>query len=389
MNAITRGGRGMPARRRAARATSLLATVGAAIALASCGGDEEGSGGSASGEKSTAAATPVELFKDMKPAEGTKDVDTAKFKKDEESYTIGFADWEQINGWRTQARATAEMVSKDLGVELKVTEAPPGDSNKQIADVEDLLAQGIDALVIVPMAPEPLAPVIERAADSGIPVILWTAETTTDKWTAKILTDEFFFGQVGGKSLCDELGGKGDVVMLRGIAGNSVEKLRYDGARSEIDKCGLEVVGEEYADWNEAKGKAATETLLASQPDMDGIWSSGADMTRGAISAFQDEKKELVPMTGEHNNGFLKIWKETGIKSVAPVAPNWEGAEAVKLAVLSLRGEPIKRDYLIRPEPITNETLDQAIKPDLSDDYWVEGYLTDAQVEQIFPSKGK
>lgn len=388
MEPVTREATRTPARRSGARVSVLLATVGATLLFAACGGsDEESSSGS--GEKSTAAATPVELFKDMKPAEGTKDVDTASFKKDKESYTIGFADWEQINGWRTQARKTAEMVSKDLGVELKVTEAPPGDSNKQIADVEDLLAQGIDALVIVPMAPEPLAPVIERAADSGIPVILWTAETTTDKWTAKILTDEKYFGQVGGMSLCEELGGKGNVVMLRGLAGNSVEKLRYDGAREEIDKCGLKVVGEEYADWNEAKGKAATETLLASNPDMDGIWSSGADMTRGAISAFQDEKKELVPMTGEHNNGFLKIWKETGIKSVAPVAPNWEGAEAVKLAVLALRGEPIKRDYLIRPEPITNETLDANIKPNLADDYWVEGYLTDAQVEQIFPSKSE
>jgi ribose transport system substrate-binding protein len=358
------------------------AVVLAAVGGAGCGSDDDDDGGGGGGA-SAAPAAKVELFEDMTPAEGTETVDTAQFKKDGDP-TIGFSDISLVNSWRVQARREAEMTANDLGVELKVTDAG-GDATKQIADIEDLLAQGVDALVVTPAAPKPVAPAIERATEAGIPVILWSTKADTDQYTAGVFSDEVYFGQAGAEQLAKDMNGKGKVIMLRGIAGVSVDADRYNGARKALEaNPGIEIVGEEYGDWAFEKGKAATENLLAAHSQIDGVWSSGAEMTRGAIQAFEEAGRELVPMSGEHNNGFLKLWKETDVESVAPITPTWMAPEAVKLAVLALRGEPIEKDYVVKPEPITKETLDEYMKPQLSDDLWPEGYLTDAQAKEIF-----
>ena len=332
-------------------------------------------------EQPTATLT---LFRDMTPAENAEMVDTADYRK-EGDVTLGFSDWSLVNTWRVQARGEAELVAENLGVEMRVTDAN-GDPNKQIADVEDLLAQGIDALVVSPGSSESLGPTLERVSDSGIPVIVWSTAPGTDKYTAEVHADDPFFGVAGMEQLAKDMGGRGSLIGLRGVAGNNVETDRWNGMQQVLEQYpDIELVGSDYGDWALDKGKQVAQNLLAAHPQIDGVWSSGAAMTVGAIEAFQEAGRPLPPMSGEHLNSFLKQWQELGLKSVAPVYPTWQSAEAVKLAILALRGEPIAKNYLLKPPPITNETLADAVKPDLSDDYWVEGYLTDDEIREIFP----
>jgi ribose transport system substrate-binding protein len=332
----------------------------------------------------TPGSTGATLFHQMTPLEGSATVDTAAFAK-EGPYTIGFSDWGLVNSHRVQTRGAMEILARELGVELQITDAG-GDTTKQIADVDDLLTRGIDALVIAPAVADALGPAIERAYDSGIPVIVFQSSPGTDKYTSFVYADDAQFGSSGMEKLAEDMGGKGTLIALRGVAGNPVETARYEGFRSVADQFPeITIVGEDYGDWNEDKGKSITQNLLAANPQIDGVWSSGAAMTKGAISAFQEAGRELPPMSGEHLNGFLKQWQELGLKSVAPVYPSWMGPEALKLAVLSLQGQCVYKDYLVLPEPITNDQLAEAVKPDVSDDYWVEGYLTDEQILEVFP----
>jgi ribose transport system substrate-binding protein len=363
----------------------------AAIAIASLGGSV-GAQADPSAECAVGAgelgippgSTDAALFWQTTPLEGAEAVDTSAFAKDG-PYTIGFSDWGLVNSHRVQTRGAMEILARELGVELQITDAG-GDTAKQIADVDDLLTRGIDALVIAPAVADALGPAIERAFDSGIPVIVFQSSPGTDKYTAFVYADDAQFGQAGMEKLAEDMGGTGNVIALRGVAGNPVETSRYEGFRSVADQHpDITIVGEDYGDWNEDKGKSITQNLLAANPQIDGVWSSGAAMTKGAISAFQEAGRELPPMSGEHLNGFLKLWQELGIKSVAPVYPSWMGPEALKLAVLALQGQCVYKDYLVLPEPITNDGLAAAVKPDVSDDYWVEGYLTDDQILEIFP----
>lgn len=332
-----------------------------------------------------APTTTLTLWREMTPEEGAEQVDTSGYAKNGD-VTIGFSDWSLVNSWRVQARRSAEIVARNLGVEIRVTDAN-GDPNKQIADVEDLLAQGIDALVISPGSSESLGPTIERAYDTGIPVIAWSTGPGTDRVTSEVRADDVFFGFAGMDQLAKDMGGRGNLIGLRGVAGVDVEGFRWEGMQQALANYpDIQLVGSDYGDWALDKGKTVAENLLAAHPQIDGVWSSGAAMTRGAIQAFQEADRTLPPMSGEHLNGFLKEWQSLGLQSVAPVYPSWQAPEAVKLAVLALRGGSIHRSYLLTPAPISNDELASAVKTDASDDYWVEGYLTDAEIDEIFSS---
>lgn len=329
--------------------------------------------------------TTVALFKEMEPGKSSATVDTTAYKKDG-PYTIGFSDWGLVNSHRVQTRESMNLLAKQLGLTLKITDAG-GDVNKQIADVDDLLTQNIDALVIAPAVATALAPAIEKASAKGIPVVVFQSDPGTEQFTSYVHALDADFGIAGMTQLAKDMNGKGNLIALRGIAGNPVETARYDGMKSVLATFpDIKLVGEDFGDWNEDKGKAVAQNLLAANPQIDGVWSSGAAMTKGAISAFQEASRALPPMSGEHLNGFLKEWLELGIKSVAPVYPSWMGPEALKVAVLALQGQCVYKEYVPNPPAITNADLSGAIKADISDDAWIEGYLTDEQLKAVFPN---
>jgi len=323
----------------------------------------------------------LELFKDLTPNDGATTVDQSKYKTDKADLKIGYVDVGLVNSWRVQALGSAEQVAEELGVELITTDAG-GDAIKQISDAEDLLARGVDALLISPVSPDAIAPIVERAYESGVPVIVWGSDVNTDKLTSRVVADDFFFGHEGAEKLVEDMGGTGKVVMLRGIAGNSVETARYEGAVDAFEGTGVTIIAEEYGDWAFDKGKSITQNLLAAYPQIDGIWASGAAMTRGAVEAFEEAGRPLVPMSGENLNGFFKLASEVELETSGPQFPTWQAPEALKLAVRALRGLPIEDSYLLRAPSISVSS----VVADASDDYWVEEYLTAAQIQEIFPN---
>lgn len=377
-----------------AAAAGLAASLGMFGLLAACSGPAAAPSSPAATGSPTAPGSPsapadagnlgsTELFKDMTPAPDAKPVDTSQFKSDKTSFTIGYVDMGLVNSWRVQALGSTKILAENLGVELIVTDAG-GDATKEISDAEDTLAKGVDALLLSPVAPDAVAPIAERAASMGIPVIIWGSEINTDKVTSKVVSDDMFFGEEGGRKLVADLGGKGNVIMLRGIAGNSTEQARYDGAIKAFEGTDIKIVGEEYGGWAFDKGKSITESLLAAHPEIDGVWSSGAAMTRGAIQAFQEAGRPLVPMSGENLNGFFKAAIEVDLKTSGPQFPTWQAPEALKLALKALHGEEIQSKYLLKPPSVNDAAA--AVVPDASDDYWVEEYLTPEQIKVVFPN---
>ncbi len=309
-------------------------------------------------------------------------VDTSQFAK-EGPYTIGFSNISVVNSWRVQmVRELEYEASQHPEVEeLLITDAG-GDINKQIADIEDLLARGVDALLVTPTSPEALVPVVERALDEDIPVIVFNSALAGNIETAFVGTDEVEFGYVISKWLMDQLNCEGNIIALDGIAGNSISEDRFHGLETAIEECPdpsqVTILSREPADWARDKGKIATEKALAAYPEIDGVWSQGGAMTQGAIEAFQAANRPLVPMTGEDNNGFMKMWKELapeGFQGISASEPTWISAEALKLALDALNGTPIPKSKLIPVPTITEETLDEYVRPDLSDEYWTNSQL--------------
>ena len=287
------------------------------------------------------------------------------------------------NTWLVQAIEEMKYeasLHKEIG-EFIFTEAD-WKTTKQVADVEDLLTKKVDALIVAPIAVPVLADQIAKAKARGIVVVAYgTGQNNAD---SEITAGGRIFGEQGGTFLRQILKGRGSIWAFRGVAGVEEDQARYDGFRTGIEGSDLKIDAEVFGDWNYAKAKGLCENLVLSGKKVDGIWFSGAEMTRACIDVFKQTGRPLVPMTGEGNNGFLRVWKETGIESIAPIYAPGIDAALVRATVALLGGKQLRRTYSSSPQPILKADLKKYFRPDLNDAFWVPSTLPEDKIEAVF-----
>jgi ribose transport system substrate-binding protein len=327
----------------------------------------------------------VKLLPDgMMDPTSTDMTEPGKFKKSP-PWTIGMSFPGVGNTWIVQMiQETKYEAAHNPNIKNFVFVEANWQPAKQVADVEDLLARKVDALIVAPLSTPLVKSQIEAAAAAGIPVITLGASNGTLQSTTEIRGGGEGFGEAGGNFLKEKLHGKGVLWVFRGIAGSSEETDRYNGFRAAIKDSGLTIGAEVFGDWNYAKGKKLCENLVLSGQPVDGIWFSGADMTRACIDVFKETGKPLVAMTGEANNGFLKAWKDSGVDSVAPIFPPGLGPAAVRAAVAILEGKSLRKSYYSKPPAITNADRDKYYRPDLNDAFWVPSTLPEEELQKTF-----
>jgi len=336
------------------------------------------------------AQTVVKLNEGLGPADGAKPVDVSRYEaRRDGKYKIGFSNVFTGNSWVVQLLEEAKWRAAQFPeIENYIVTDANFDPAKQVADVEDMLAQGVDAIVINPTSPVAIVPVLEKAYDAGVVVVIVAADAQTEKATVRILADQVKFGRDGGEFLAKAMGGKGNIISLRGIAGISVDTDRWNGAAEVFAKHpDMKVVGEVYAQWAYDQGRKACESLALAHPQIDGVWSSGGAMTQACVEVFNELGRPLVPMTGEANNGFFGAWKKNqaaGFDSIAPQNPTWMVAEGIAAAVGVLNGQEIYSNYKVIAEPYTSADLDKLYKPDLNDSYWVGSILPDDKLKELY-----
>ena len=332
-----------------------------------------------------AIAADVELLPSGLMAPTTKEQTKANEFKKAPPWRIGVSFGGVGNTWivqMIQEMRYAASQNKSIG-EFIFVEAN-WQAAKQVADVEDLLTKKVDAIIIGPISAAIGAPLAEKAAKSGIPVVVFGAFGKAMKSSVEIGAGGEVFGKQGGEYLKKELKGKGSVWAFRGIAGVDEETLRYEGFRKSLVGSDIKITQEVFGDWGYAKGKQLCENLVLSGNAVDGIWFSGAEMTRACLDVFKESGKPLVPMTGEGNNGFLRAWKQTGVKSIAPLFTPGLGAATVRATVALLEGKPMYRSYFSSPAPVNQVDLDKFFRPDLSDAYWLPSTLPEATLKETF-----
>jgi ribose transport system substrate-binding protein len=328
-------------------------------------------------------AADVELLADGLIAPTSEELTPLdKFKK-APPWRIGVSFPGVGNTWLVQAIAEMKYeasLHKEIG-EFIFTEAD-WKTTKQVADVEDLLTKKVDALIVGPIAVSVLADQVARAKTQGIAVVAYgSGQIRAD---SEISAGGRVFGEQGGAFLRQALKGRGTIWAFRGVAGSEEEQARYEGFRKSIEGSEINIDAEVFGDWNYAKAKGLCENLVLSGKQVDGIWFSGAEMTRACIDVFRQSGKPLVPMTGEGNNGFLRVWSETGVESIAPVFTPGVGPALVRAAVALLEGKQLNSTYFSSPPPIQKADLMKYFRPDLNGAFWVPSTLPEDKIEAMF-----
>ena len=274
--------------------------------------------------------------------------DTTKFRK-AGPYRIALAAQGTSNSWSALFDEHAYWYTEELGKgvisELLYADAQAS-ADKQVPQVEDLLAQEPDALILVPMGAAALTAPVERAMAQGVPVVLCASAVETDNFVTEVGTNLYASGAGLAKYLAEKLNGKGRVLMMTGIPGVSTSDVMEAGGKATFKKySGIDLVDEQPGNWSTAEAKRIMETWLVKYGDsIDGIWSGGAQMSQGIVSAYLDKGMKIPPIGGgEYATGFLKQAVENDLKYGAWQYPNAMVVLCMDAAVNILRGRLVPR----------------------------------------------
>jgi ribose transport system substrate-binding protein len=226
-----------------------------------------------------------------------------------------------------------------------------------------------------------------RAVAAGIPVVLHTGRVKTDAFTTEIQGGAEHFGKVMGDFLVKELHGKGNIWVLRGYPGHPEDINRYNGLKQALKGTDVKIAAEEYGYWQYDKAKKVCETFYLSKPKPDGIWSSGADMTRACVDVFKQFASAIPPITGEGNNGFFGQWIHDGFKSISAEYGPDQGAAGVVAAVDLLEGKSLYKHYDYNPPGWDLEKVKKYYRPDLSANVWWPSELSEEQLQKYYGKK--
>lgn len=276
-------------------------------------------------------------------------------------WTIGFAQDTLGNDWRrAQTEGLARAFSRHPEVRFRHTDAD-GNTARQVQDIEQLVAEGIDLLITSPRDAELMAPVIDRVRARGVPVVLLSRRTSSDSHNVFIRADNRQIARQAAAHLAQRLGGKGRILMLQHIPTTTPAIERTEGFMEELAKHpGLSVVAVRRADSLRDKAILAVEQVLAEGIAFDAIYAQSDSMAAGARAALQKRGIDpaSIPTVGIDYIAEAREAIRAGKQDASFLYPTFaeEGAGA---AMRILRGEPVPREIVVESKKITRDNVER------------------------------
>jgi len=276
---------------------------------------------------------------------------------------------DSLNGLQKQfaiAKA-AGLVQGDLLTNIPATMAA-STGEQQISAIQQMVRQGVNAIILEPVDSVAEAPAINAAGQAGVPVIL--ADTPPAPNT-QYAVSAWSQNQVEADAGALKIIKSGNIVIVRGIAGNENDVVLSNQALADLKKCpNIHVAATLYGNWDEGTAKTVVSQYIAAHPQpLAGAIQDGG-MMAGVIEAFQAAGVKVPPISGgECYGGDLSWWlsHKSTYQTVAQCFNGYQGAYtyfSVALRILDNKGP--KYNVLEMPSPaITNDNLAQFAQPGL------------------------
>ncbi|WP_342492113.1 ribose ABC transporter substrate-binding protein RbsB [Bacillus sp. FSL M7-0003] len=232
--------------------------------------------------------------------------------------------------------------AKKLGIEVVIADAQ-NDSAKQTSDVEDLIQQGVDALLINPADSSAISTAVESANASDIPVITLDRSAESGKVEALVASDNVKGGEMAAKFIIDKVGKGVKVAELEGVPGASATRERGKGFHQIADK-DLKVTAKQAADFDRTKGLNVMENLLQGNPDIKAVFAHNDEMALGALEAIQSSGKNILVVGFDGNEDALSSIKAGKLSATVAQQPELIGQLAVGAANDVLKGKTVQKN---------------------------------------------
>jgi ribose transport system substrate-binding protein len=277
--------------------------------------------------------------------------------------TIAVVPKGQVHVFWQSVRAGAEAAAKEAGVEM-VWSAPQVETDYagQAAIVEDFINRRVSALVLAPSHHKALVSVVERAVDTGIPVVVMDSGLDSARPVSYVATDNHQGGVLAAREMGRRLGGRGKVAVVGIDAGSASGLERESGFQETIQKefPGIELLGLQYCGSDRSKALSVAEDFLSRAPDLSGIFGSAEPAAVGVFRAVQNRgKKGLVKVVGfDASSDLLEALRDGTIEALVVQNPFRIGHEAVAAAAATIRKRPVAKRIDTGALVVTKENLE-------------------------------
>lgn len=287
----------------------------------------------------------------------------------DKKWTIGFSQVTTIEPWRAQFnKDILAEAAKHPDVNLIITDGEDK-TEKQVADVENLIRQQVDALLVSPKESAGLTGVVQQAIDAKIPVFVLDRNVDTQDYTQFVGGDNKLIGHAAGEYAVELLGGagkaSGNVVEIWGGMGTQPAHDRHDGFHEVTDKeAGIKyLLDQQSGDWKQDQAYNIMANALKSNEKIDLVYGHNDPMAYGAYLAAKDAGREkdikFIGIDGLPNEGVQMVNKGELTATFSYVTP---GAEGLRQAIKFLNGEKVEKTITLPTEKITKENAPQILK---------------------------
>lgn len=283
-----------------------------------------------------------------------------------EVFTIGVSQC-SVDAWR-------EAANNEIGQEALfynnlnlVFKSVRDDSQQQIADIEQFIEDGVDLLIISPNESSALSPVVEKAYDAGIPVVLYDRKVDSDKYTAFIGGDNRQIGSIAGSYTLSIIDGRKRIALIRGTRGSTADTERYEGFVSVLDQqkiSGAAIAVEAYANFTREDARKAMGELLSKTREEDPydlVFAFNDEMAAGVYDAYVEAgmKKPFImgidALLAADGTGTIPYILD-GMIDASFIYPTG-GNAVISLAHRILMGEPFERENILSTEMVNRTNV--------------------------------
>ena len=276
------------------------------------------------------------------------EVDLASFK-------VGFAQDTLNQPWRSNQADCVVKAFAEFGITCTVTDGQ-GSSETQISNIEDMVANGLDLLVVSPAQEAALTPAVSAAYQAGIPVVCIDRGITSEDFSCYVHADNYAIGGMVADWVAEKMiekygEAKGKVVVLEGVAGATTTVQRGTGFTERLAEAypNIEIIASQPADFNRATAMSVMEDFLQAYDEIDVVFTHADESTMGAIMAIENAGRRdemLICSVNGTTEGIGAILE--GRMDMTVMYTNASGP-GVEMAVKILKGESVPKNITIDP----------------------------------------
>jgi len=258
-------------------------------------------------------------------------------------------------------RLGAEDEAGKLGAEITILNAKE-DAARQIGQIEEMIAKGVDVVCLVPMKTDPLVRGVKKLNAAGIPVVVVNREIGEGcDYVAYTGTDTYKGALTSARILMEAIGGKGEIVEFHQHLGTGPEIARSKALRETLkDYSDVKVVARVPHKGERDTTKTEMQTLLQNHPELKGVYAHGDNFAIAAAQVCSKAGRGDVKCVGMGGSiEAIQAIRDGLLAGSSYQQPEEEGRSGVRLAIKYLKGEKLEKRYPVDCPPITRENADQ------------------------------